>query len=169
MKWPARDPNPALRQFERDAAISCAAMAGAAAIVGKGRPELWAGVVAGGLLMALSYYAIKGGVSLLAGVVSGHAAARSGAVDGEARTESDPRAPGGGGGVAPPFWTRSRRVALAVKFFTRYALLAVGAYVMLTCFRLHPVGLLAGATSPFVAALAQVVRMSRAAARREHP
>jgi hypothetical protein len=40
---------------------------------------------------------------------------------------------------------------------------------MLTCFRLHPAGLLVGAMSPFVAAAVQVVRMSRAAARREHP
>lgn len=54
-----------------------------------------------------------------------------------------------------------RRAFLCVKFFTRYALLAVAAYVMLTCLRLHPVGLLAGATAPFVAALMQVVRMSR--------
>jgi hypothetical protein len=56
-----------------------------------------------------------------------------------------------------------------VKFFTRYALLAVGAYVMLACLRVHPVGLLAGATTPFVAAAVLAVRSSRATSRREHP
>jgi hypothetical protein len=32
---------------------------------------------------------------------------------------------------------------------------------MLTCFRVHPVGLVAGATTPFAAALLQVVRSAR--------
>jgi hypothetical protein len=40
---------------------------------------------------------------------------------------------------------------------------------MLTCFRLHPAGVIAGATTPFVAAAVQVARWSRAPSRREHP
>jgi hypothetical protein len=162
VKRPVRDPDPALRRFERDAAIACGAMACAALVLGRGRPDLAAGVVAGGCLMALSYLAIKGGVDVLVGAVSRPGPLAGAADDGAADAPDD------GADTQVP-GTRARRVALAVKFFTRYALLAVGAYVMLTCFRLHPVGLLAGATSPFVAAVAQVVRMSRAAARREHP
>ena len=124
-----------LRRFERDAVLACGAMAAVGLAASGGRWDAAAGVLAGGLLMAVCYGAVKGGVDALLG-------RRDGA---------------------------RRRVRGAVKFFTRYALLAVGAYVMLTCFRLHPIGLLAGAASPFVAALAQVVRMSRSLSRREHP
>jgi hypothetical protein len=145
------DPDQALRQFERDAAIACGAMAAIALVLGRGRPDGAAGVLAGGALMALSYWAIKGGVDLVVEVAA------------SARLPASARGPG-----APALPTR-RRVGLAVKFFTRYALLAIGAYVMLTCFRVHPVGLLAGATTPFVAALVQVARSSRAPSRREHP
>jgi hypothetical protein len=55
-----------------------------------------------------------------------------------------------------------------VKYFTRYALLAVGAYVMLTCFHLHPAGLLLGALTPFLAALGQLVHASRTPSGRKH-
>lgn len=133
------DRDASLRQFERDAAVACGAMALVALAIGRGRPDGAAGVLAGGALAGVSYWGLKGAVDLVAGVA-------------------------GQGGLTP----RSR-VGLAVKFFTRYALLAVGAYVMLTCFRVHPVGLLAGATTPFVAALVQAVRSSRALSHRDHP
>jgi hypothetical protein len=128
-----------LRQFERDAAVACGAMALAALAIGRGRPDGAAGVLAGGMLMAVSYWGLKGAADLVAGVA-------------------------GDGGLTP----RSR-IRLAVKFLARYALLVVGAYVMLTCFRVHPVGLLAGALTPFLAALVQVVRSSRAPSHRDHP
>lgn len=139
------DRDQALRQFEWDAAVACGAMAAIALAIGRGRPDGAASVLAGGALMALSYWAIKGGVDVVVGVSS------------RAGLQPCP--------VLPP----PRRVWLAVKFFTRYALLAVGAYVMLTCFRLHPVGLLAGAMTPFVAAVVLAVRSSRASSLREHP
>jgi hypothetical protein len=126
--------DPALRQFERDAVAACAVMAAVALVVRGGRPDVAAGVLAGALLMAASYLAIKGIAGLLV---------RSGA-------------PG-------------RRALVAVKFLGRYALLAVGAYVMLVRFRLHPVGLLAGASVPFVSAVVQVVRAQRASSRRGRP
>jgi hypothetical protein len=144
------DRDPSLRLFERDAAIACGVMAAIALVVERGRPDAAAGVVGGFALMALSYSAIKGAVNLVVTL-----AGRTGAAGGEAPGE--PALPAG------------KRVALAVKFFTRYALLAVGAYVMLACLRVHPVGLLAGATTPFVAAVVQAVRSSRAPSRREHP
>jgi hypothetical protein len=45
-----------------------------------------------------------------------------------------------------------------VKFFTRYVMLAFVAYVMLARLRLHPVGVIVGATSIVVAAGAAAVR-----------
>ena len=45
-----------------------------------------------------------------------------------------------------------------VKFFTRYAILASVAYVMLARLRLHPIGVIVGATSMAVAAGAAAVR-----------
>ena len=125
------EPDRFLRQFERDGAIACVAMAAIALVVERGRPDGAAGVLAGGALSALSYWAIKCGVDVVL--------------------------------------TGGRRVWLALKFLTRYALLAVGAYVMLACFRVHPVGLLAGATAPFVAAAVQVMRSSRASSGGGHP
>jgi hypothetical protein len=135
VRFPA-EPDRALRQFERDAAFACGAMAVAALAVARGRPDGAAGVLAGGALTGLSYWALKGAVNLVA------------ALAGRRRPEGDRE---------PPL-PSGKRAVLAVKFLSRYALLAVGAYVMLACFRVHPVGLLAGATTPFVAVLVQVVR-----------
>jgi hypothetical protein len=45
-----------------------------------------------------------------------------------------------------------------VKFFTRHAILASVAYVMLARLRLHPIGLIVGATSLVAAACAAAVR-----------
>ena len=142
--------DPSLRLFERDAVITCAVMTVIALAVDRGRPDAAAGVVGGFLLSAASYWALKGAVNLVASL-----AGRARPADGEA--PADPPLPAG------------RRVGLAVKFFTRYALLAVGAYAMLACLRVHPVGLLAGVSTPFVAAAVQAVRSSRAPSRREHP
>jgi hypothetical protein len=50
-----------------------------------------------------------------------------------------------------------QRAAL-VKFFTRYAMLALAAYVMLARVRLHPVGVVAGASSLVVAAMIAAAR-----------
>lgn len=138
----AGDRDPALRRFELDAVIACLVMAVVALVV-TARLDAFLGVLGGGLLIGLSYRSLKGGVDLV--------------VEAAGRAGDGPGLPVG------------RRALLSVKFFTRYALLAVAAYVMLTCLRLHPVGVLAGATSPFLAALMQVARMSRARARRRHP
>jgi hypothetical protein len=50
------------------------------------------------------------------------------------------------------------RIWAMVKFFTRYVILAFVAYVMLARLRLHPVGVIVGATSIVVAAGAAAVR-----------
>ena len=136
----AGDSDPALRRFELDAVIACGVVAVLAFALTSPNglvPALNAflAVLAGGLLTGLSYRAIKGGVDVA--VVAATGAGLS----------------------------KARRVVLSVKFFTRYALLAVAAYVMLTCFHLHPVGVLAGATSPFLAAVVLVGRLARARSR----
>jgi hypothetical protein len=51
-----------------------------------------------------------------------------------------------------------QRIWPLVKFFTRYAILAFVAYVMLARLRLHPVGVIVGVTSIVVAAGAAAVR-----------
>jgi hypothetical protein len=50
------------------------------------------------------------------------------------------------------------RIWPLVKFFTRYAILAFVAYVMLARLRLPPIGMIVGATSIVVAAGAAAVR-----------
>jgi hypothetical protein len=140
----AAEPDRAVRLFERDAAVACLAMAAVALVIGRGRPDGAAGVLAGGALVGLSYWALKGIVGAVVGL-----AGRAGKETASAG-EPEPALPAG------------KRVLLAVKFLSRYALLAIGAYVMLTCFRVHPVGLLAGATTPFAAAAVQIVRAARA-------
>jgi hypothetical protein len=156
---PASDSDRLLRHFERDGVIACVAMAAIALAVERGRPDGAAGVLAGGALMAISYLAIKGGVDVVMAVLS-KTAVRTG-TGGTAKGEDEIE--------SRPALSTGRRVSLALKFFGRYALLAVGAYVMLACFRVHPVGLLAGASAPFVAAAVQVMRSSGVSSHRGHP
>ena len=156
---PASESDRMLRQFERDGVVACLAMAAIALAVERGRPDGAAGVLAGGALAAISYLAIKGGVDVVLAVAS-KAAGRAG--EGGA-TE------GGNASQTGPALTAGRRAWLALKIVGRYALLALGAYVMLACFRVHAVGLLAGATSPFVAAAVQVMCSSRASSGGGHP
>jgi hypothetical protein len=61
------------------------------------------------------------------------------------------------------------RTAALVKYFTRHAILAVAAYVMLVRLRLHPVGVLTGASSLVVAAAVAAARSLRPASRSGHP
>lgn len=156
---PASESERLLKQFERDAVVACLAMAAIALVAERGRPDGAAGVLAGGALTAISYRAIKGGVDVVLAVLP-KTAVRTG--DGGAEDRGD-------GTESGPALSTGRRVSLALKFFGRYALLAVGAYVMLACFRVHPVGLLAGATALFVAAAVQVMRLSGASSHRRHP
>ena len=56
-----------------------------------------------------------------------------------------------------------------VKFFTRYAILAVAAYAMLARLRVSPVGFALGASWPVVAVAATAARSLFPAGRQEHP
>jgi hypothetical protein len=61
------------------------------------------------------------------------------------------------------------RAAALVKYFTRYGILAIAAYVMLVRLRLHPVGVLTGASSLVVAAAVAAARSLRPVSRSGHP
>jgi hypothetical protein len=61
-------------------------------------------------------------------------------------------------GTKPRIWPM-------VKFFTRYAILAFVAYVMLARLRLHPIGVIVGATSIVVAAGAAAIRLIASSSR----
>ena len=86
------------------------------------------GVLGGGALVAISYRGIKAGISTVVDTGTG-----------------------GGGG--------SRPVAIGlVKFFTRYAILAVAAYVIMARLRLPPVAVFAGASSLVIAVMVEALR-----------
>jgi hypothetical protein len=58
-------------------------------------------------------------------------------------------------------WTGRRRAVGLVKFFTRYAILAVAAYVIMARLRLSPVAVVAGASSVVVAVAVEALRGSQ--------
>ncbi len=132
-----REPDPSLRRVERDSALACAAMAVVALVVPGGGTSGALGVIGGGLLMAFSYRAIRGGVDGLVGRL----------------------APSEQAGGAP-----SRRPAMGWTLFTfvgRYVVIGVGAWLLLARLRAHPVGLLAGVTAPVVAMTIEAARLQR--------
>ena len=131
------DRDPALRRFELDALIVWGALTALALVVTRGRADAALGVAAGGALMAVSYLGIKSGAAVLVAAVEGG---------------------------------RARRVALIVaslKFLGRFALLALAAYVILARLRMHPVGVLVGASVPVIAVATLVPRFLRRATRGE--
>jgi hypothetical protein len=128
--------DPFLRRVERTAIVACLAMAVAAMILSGGQLGAAGAVLAGGLLIGVSYWTIGSGVSAL------------GAVSGDADSGSETVA------SARPPWA----ITLA-KVVGRYALLALLAYVMISRLRLHPVGLLAGASSVVAAASVEALRL----------
>jgi hypothetical protein len=65
-------------------------------------------------------------------------------------------------GGNPGSWT-------LVKFFTRYAILAVAAYVMLARLRVSPVGVAVGVSWPVVAVAVTAARNFFPAGRQDHP
>jgi hypothetical protein len=123
--------DPLLRRVERNGMIACAAMAAAAWTIARGDMAAPAGVFGGGALAWVSYHGIKGGVDVLTGVSSGGGSRRAGMTAG------------------------------LVKVFTRYAILAVAAYVIMARLRLPPVAVCAGASSLVVAVMVEAVRPRR--------
>ena len=127
-----------LRNVERNAFLMCAAMTAAACFVPP-RPTLALGVVGGGLLVGVSYWSLKSGVTALVDVLAG--AGKSAGASGE----------------PTPLRANMRREI--VKLTLRYALLGLLAYVMIARLRLHPWGLLAGASSVVAGVSVEALRL----------
>jgi hypothetical protein len=139
-----------LRRLERDTAVVAALMAAVALAAWPGRPGRAAGVLGGFALIAVSYQGIRAGVAGLWPAADVRAAGDDGG-----------SAPGEGGDPTA-VRTAPRAPAGFVKFFTRHAILALGAYVMMARFAFDPMAMLVGVTSPAVAATVEIVRTIRA-------
>jgi hypothetical protein len=122
---------PLLRRIERTAIGLCLAMTVAALIAARGSPGPAVAVLAGGLLVGTSYWLLKAGVSSLPAAI----------VTDEGTV------------------VRARRWRTLLSLAGRYALLAFMAYVMIARLRLHPLGLLAGASSIVAAVTVEAVRL----------
>jgi hypothetical protein len=121
-----------LRRIEITAGVVCLVFASVALILARGRPGPAVAVLAGGALVAVSYYTIKSAADVVVAAIAG----------GEAATRM-----------------RRRFVWTVVRITIRYALLAFLAYVMISRLRLHPLGLLAGASSVVAAVSVEAVRL----------
>lgn len=121
--------DPFLDTLERRAIACCAAFAVVALVVTRG----WrapVGVLAGGVLIGVSFLAIRSSIEQIA--------------------------PARRGGI------RVEKPALAVvQLAGRYALLAILAYVMIARLRMHPVALIAGASSVVAATALEAGRFLR--------
>ena len=121
-----------LRRIEINASIICAMFAATALVIARGDPGPAVAVIAGGALVAVSYYTITSATDGIVAIAAG----------GEDAARARRRF----------VWTIAR-VAL------RYALLAFLAYVMISRLRLHPLGLLAGASSVVAAVSVEALRL----------
>jgi ATP synthase I chain len=119
-----------LDRLQRTAAICCIAMAAAALVVTR---DWWTAmsVIGGGLLIGISFLSIRSGVEALAAFAAGP------------RDELP----------------RPNMGRVLAKLIGRYALLALLAYVMIARLRLHPLGLVAGASSVVAAAAVEAGRL----------
>ena len=138
-----READPLLRRFHTGAVVWCIVALVVAVIGWPGRWDVAAGVLGGGVLAAVSVLAITSSIDALLPAVPPAQAAD--AETGERGRTTDPG--------------RSRVAARAVlKLAGRYGLLALLAYVMIARLRLHPVGLVAGASSLVASASFEAVR-----------
>jgi hypothetical protein len=130
-----------LRRLERTAIVACLAMALIAAPVAGLYGSL--AVIGGGLLAAASYAGVAAGVTALTAA----AGAMAPSPQAPAAADSEPK--------------RAQRpgAGTLAKVVLRYALLILLAYVMIARLRLHPVGVLAGASSVVAAAAFEAVRI----------
>lgn len=133
-----------LRRIERDTLIVGGLLTAGAVLAWPFQPARAAGIAGGLLLIALSYLGIKAGVDAAWAPAGG---------------------PSEAAGTAPG---PSRPRLGFVKFFTRHAILAVSAYVMMARFEFDPMAMLAGVTAPAVAASIESVRIMRARSSGSH-
>jgi hypothetical protein len=127
------DVDPFFRRMTWNAVAFCLGAAGLCLLV-SGNWRLAAGVIGGGLLVGVSLLAIRSSVDTMIAVMT--------AGDPDARARA-----------------RSRAAGAAFRLVGRYALLAVMAYVMIARLRLHPIGLLIGASSLVASAALEAGRV----------
>ncbi len=125
------EPDPLLQRLERHGLIACGAMAAIALVLGRGNPGGAFGVLAGGALTAISYGSIKGAINA---VMEGAGGAQR---------------------------SRRRRWWALARGLARYGILALAAYVMIVRLRLHPAGVVAGASSLVIAAAWEAIGGTR--------
>jgi len=153
------DADPLIRRLQAGAAVWCSVLAAGALLIWPRRLDVAAGIVGGGLLTAVSFFAIKssidGGIRLI-----------------EPVPDADPAAPGGASALpggdqlmedAEPTEEKTRKQRrqggwVVVKVAGRYGLLALLAYVMISRLRLHPVGLVVGASALVASASLEAAR-----------
>jgi ATP synthase I chain len=123
-----------LRRIQTTAIVVCAAFAAIAFGLSRGRPGPPVAVLAGGFLVGVSYWLLASGVTAMVDLLM-------------------PRT-----GESSRLATRRSRLAMTAKLAGRYALLALLAYVMIARLRLHPLGLLVGASSVVAAVAIEAVR-----------
>jgi hypothetical protein len=127
-----------IERVARNTAISCAAIAVLFAIW-KRTAMAPLGVIGGGVLIGLSWWAIQGAVDRLI-AVGGGLPRRS--AEGAKAGETGHKTAG----------------FSLVKFFTRHAIVALAAYGMMVRLHVDPMGLLAGVSSLGVALAVEVLR-----------
>ena len=123
------DPDSLLKRLARTSAVVCALMSGLALVFWGGAAA--GGVLGGGLLIGTSFYLLGSGAAGLTALMAGSVSKQE-----------------------------KGRIArgVALKLAGRYALLGFLAYVMIARLRLHPLGVLAGASSVAAAAFVEAVR-----------
>ena len=136
------DADPLLRRLQMGAVAWCAAATALALVVWPGRWDVAAGIVGGGVLTAVSFLAIKSSIDAAWRLLPAGSASQSSDAD----SDHDARIAQAGG---------SRTL---LKLVSRYGLLAVLAYVMIAHLRLHPVGLVVGASSLVASASFEAAR-----------
>jgi hypothetical protein len=125
--------DPFFQRLTRGAIGFCLLAAAAALVLTRDWP-MPGGVLGGGLLVGISLWAIRSSVdAMLAVMTSGDEAAKAAA--------------------------RRQAAAATFRLVSRYALLGLTAYVMIARLRLHPVGLLIGASSLVASAVLETGRV----------
>ena len=125
-------------RIARDTALACVAIAVGFAIAKRDLAGPF-GVLGGGVLIGLSFWAIRGTVDALIRVRTGLPQRSAEGAEGGETASKPARFP-------------------LVKFFTRHAIVALAAYGMMVRLHLDPVGLLAGVSSLGVAVAVEALR-----------
>ena len=125
-------------RIARDTAIACLAIA-ILFLVWKRNIASPLGVLGGGILIGISFWAIRGTVDAL--ITRRQSLPRRGVEDAKAGETG-----------------RISTVFLLVKFFTRHVIVAIAAYGMMVRLHLDPMGLLAGVSSLGVAVGVEALR-----------